>query len=273
MSFSSPKLLVTVQGSPLTELPNDLYIPVDYFEILLEQFEGPLDLLLYLIKKKNFDILNLPVGPITEQYLHYLEKFKRTRRELALEYLVMAAALIELKSRLLLPPVKKEGSDEEEIDPRAALIARLQAYEQCQKLSHHIDELPRVERDFFVFHRSFEQHPITYLCSQQQLYQALQNVLLKQARLEPHTLKRESFTVEQACEIVIAHLENGGISWHDWLRALPSHMRNKHYQITFFLAILELSKQYMAVLFQESCFGPILIMKSQETPYEHKLFS
>lgn len=273
MSSPSPKLLATVQGAPLTELPDDLYIPADYFEILLEQFEGPLDLLLYLIRKKNFDILNLPVGPITEQYLHYLEKFKKTRRELALEYLVMAATLIELKSRLLLPPIKKEGSDEEEIDPRAALIARLQAYEQCQKLSHHIDELPRIDRDFFTFNRSLEKQPITYICSKEQLYQALQDVLLKQERLEPHALQRESFTVEQACEIVMTHLENGGISWHDWLRTLPAHMRDKQYQITFFLAILELSKQYMTIIFQESCFGPILIMKSKETPYEHQLLS
>lgn len=273
MTSSPPNVLVTVQGAPLTELPDDLYIPADYFEILLEQFEGPLDLLLYLIRKKNFDILNLPIGPITEQYLHYLDKFKRTRRELALEYLVMAATLIELKSRLLLPPVKKHDDDEEDLDPRAALIARLQAYEECQRLSHHLDELPRVDRDFFTFHRTLEAQPITYLCSQHQLHQAMLAVLLKKERLEPHTLSREVFTLEQACEILLSELAHGGISWYDWLKTLPPHMRSKSYQISFFLGILELSKQYTTTIFQENCCGPLLIIKNKEKPYEPELLS
>lgn len=267
MAQSLP-LFVTVQGAPFTDIPGDLYIPPDYLEVLLDQFEGPLDLLLYLIRKKNFDLMNLPIGPITEQYLTYLEKFKKTRRDLALEYLVMAGTLIELKSRLLLPPPERVDGEEEEIDPRAQLIARLQAYEQCQRMSDHIDEQPRLDRDFFTFHRCLEKQAMRYRCDTTELHQAYQAVLIKKDRLEPHNLAREAFTLDEARDLLCEQLEMGAISWSDWLASQPPQRQHKRYQITFFLAMLELAKQYTAVILQENCFGPLLLMKAKEAPDE-----
>ena len=134
-----------VQGEALTELPKDLYIPPDALEVILEAFEGPLDLLLYLIKRQNLDILNIPVAQITAQYMKYVEIMKSLNLELAAEYLVMAALLGEIKSRSLLP--RQEDLEDDELDPRAELIRRLQEYERYKKAAEDIDELPRVGRD------------------------------------------------------------------------------------------------------------------------------
>ncbi len=135
-----------VQGAPMLTLPRDLYIPPDALEVFLDAFEGPLDLLLYLIKRQNLDILDIPIAEITEQYMEYVELMKDLRLELAAEYLVMAAMLAEIKSRMLLP---RPTEDEDEEDPRAELVRRLQEYERFKKAAVDLDELPRLERDVF----------------------------------------------------------------------------------------------------------------------------
>lgn len=139
--------LARVHGSPVHELPDDLYIPPDALEVFLETFEGPLDLLLYLIKRQNLDILDIPVATITRQYIEYIEMMNELRMELAAEYLVMAAVLAELKSRMLLP--RPEPGDDDEADPRAELVRRLQEYECFKKAAEDLDALPRCERDIF----------------------------------------------------------------------------------------------------------------------------
>ncbi|MEJ2523855.1 MAG: segregation/condensation protein A, partial [Gammaproteobacteria bacterium] len=136
-----------IEGEPITQIPHDLYIPPDALEVFLEAFEGPLDLLLYLIKRQNLDILNIPIAKITQQYMQYIEVMRELQLELAAEYLVMAAVLAEIKSRMLLPRPAKE--DEEEEDPRAELVRRLQEYERYKKAAEDIEELPRLERDIF----------------------------------------------------------------------------------------------------------------------------
>jgi segregation and condensation protein A len=136
-----------VQGEPLLILPQDLYIPPDALEVFLDAFEGPLDLLLYLIKRQNLDILDIPIAQITEQYMEYVELMKDMRLELAAEYLVMAAMLAEIKSRMLLP---RPPASEDEEDPRAELVRRLQEYERFKKAAQDLEELPRLERDFFT---------------------------------------------------------------------------------------------------------------------------
>ncbi|HEY0231642.1 MAG TPA: segregation/condensation protein A, partial [Dokdonella sp.] len=142
--------LAVVRGLPMLEIPQDLYIPPDALEVILEAFEGPLDLLLYLIRRQNLDILDIPIAEITRQYVDYIEMMNEMRLELAAEYLVMAAILAEIKSRLLLPrPPVEEGL---ELDPRAELVRRLQEYERFKKAAEDIDALPRLERDFGVAH-------------------------------------------------------------------------------------------------------------------------
>mgnify|MGYP001132862574 FL=1 len=142
-----PLPLAFIHGEALVEKPQDLFIPPDALEVILESFEGPLDLLLYLIRKQKFDILNLPIAPITEQYMAYVELMKEAKLDLATEYLVMAAILAEIKSRLLLP---KQTVEEDEEDPRAELVKRLQEYEVIKAAAEGLDALPRMERDVYI---------------------------------------------------------------------------------------------------------------------------
>ena len=147
-----------VQGAPLMALPQDLYIPPDALEVFLDSFEGPLDLLLYLIRRQNLDILEIPIADITDQYIEYVELMKEVRLELAAEYLVMAAMLAEIKSRMLLP---RPAEAEEEDDPRAELVRRLQEYERFKRAAVELDELPRLERDIYAVQA--EDSPPTFI--------------------------------------------------------------------------------------------------------------
>src|SRR5574340_789024 len=142
-----PAHVAKLYGEPLPELPKDLYIPPDALEVYLESFEGPLDLLLYLIRKANINILDIPMAPLTAQYLEYVEAMRVRNLELAAEYLLMAAVLVEIKSRMLLPRPPREGA-EEEADPRAELVRRLLEYEQMKRAAARVDALPRMERDY-----------------------------------------------------------------------------------------------------------------------------
>ena len=198
--------LAVVEGNPLTKLPADLYIPPDALEVFLETFQGPLDLLLYLIRRQNMDILNINVFRITTQYMEYIRIMKDMRFELAADYLVMAAMLAEIKSRCLLP--KHDSDDEEENDPRAELIRRLQQYEQFKTAAENLDELPRLERDIALpvpaspdFKRARKYPDVSF----DEMLFALRDVLKRSELFEHHQVEREklyhqiSFLILSAC--------------------------------------------------------------------------
>ena len=156
-TLDDKEVYARLYGEPLFAIPSDLYIPPQALEIILHSFEGPLDLLLYLIRKQNFDVLDIPMAQVTAQYLVYVDQLRQSNLELAGEYLLMAALLIEIKSRMLLP-VKKADTGEEVEDPRAELVRRLLAYEQMKQAAQELDQLPRLERDFWVAHAQADLH-------------------------------------------------------------------------------------------------------------------
>ncbi len=202
-----PLPLAFVRGEALIEKPQDLFIPPDALEVILEAFEGPLDLLLYLIKKQKFDIIDLPIAPITSQYMHYVELMKELNMELASEYLVMAAILAEIKSRLLLP---KQTVVEEEDDPRAELIRRLQEYEVIKQAAQSLDELPRLERDVFLaqaqypadFTKQIKQADVEL----QDLLSALQSVFKRSQAYEHHHIAKELLSTRERMTDILTKL-------------------------------------------------------------------
>ncbi|MEM7539973.1 MAG: segregation/condensation protein A [Pseudomonadota bacterium] len=193
-----------VQGVPVTEPPKDLYIPPDALAIFLEAFEGPLDLLLYLIRRQNLDILDIPVARITEQYMSYIDMMREMRFELAAEYLLMAAMLAEIKSRMLLPRPALE--DDEEEDPRAELVRRLQEYERYKKAAEDIEELPRMEREWFDVVVEFEppstveQHPDVTMDA---ILKAFRDVLQRAEMFADHQVQRELLSVRERMSTVL----------------------------------------------------------------------
>ena len=243
-----------VQGAPVTELPKDLYIPPEALEIFLEAFEGPLDLLLYLIKRQNLDILEIPIAEITEQYVEYVELMHDFQFELAAEYLVMAAMLAEIKSRMLLPRV--EALDDEEVDPRAELIRRLQEYERFKKAAMEIDELPRMGRDTFpvsidIDYTSPEDEPDI---SMKELMLALQNVMQRAAMFTRHHIERETLSVRERMSMVLEKINSDGFTR---FTALFNYAEGKSGVVVTFLAILELSKQRLLEIVQTETYGAI----------------
>ncbi|PKM21532.1 MAG: segregation/condensation protein A, partial [Gammaproteobacteria bacterium HGW-Gammaproteobacteria-14] len=198
-------------GKAITKLPDDLYIPPDALEVFLEAFEGPLDLLLYLIKRQNLDILDIPVAEITTQYMQYVELMKSLNFELAAEYLVMAAMLGEIKSRSLLPRPKTEEGDEEN-DPRAELIRRLQEYERFKKAAEDIDELPRLERDFWVGQAKrpdYSRERADPDVDLKELLLALKDVMHRADMFESHHVSREKLSTRERMSDVLERLRNG----------------------------------------------------------------
>src|SRR5579883_2202502 len=190
--------LAVVRGQPIVQMPQDLYIPPDALEVILEAFEGPLDLLLYLIRRQNLDILDIPVAEITRQYMEYIEVMRELRLELAAEYLVMAAILAEIKSRLLLPrPPAEEGAEE---DPRAELVRRLQEYERFKKAAEDIDALPRLERDIDVANAFVPDRQVVKLpppVDLREMLLALRDVLKRAELYGHHAVAREPLSVRQ----------------------------------------------------------------------------
>lgn len=244
-----------VYGQAYTKLPQDLYIPPDALEVILEAFEGPLDLLLYLIKRQNLDILDIPVSQITFQYMEYVELMKSLNLELAAEYLVMAALLGEIKSRMLLP--RQPGEEEEELDPRAELIRRLQEYERFKKAAEDMDQLPRVGREIHLgvadppeYERP-RLHPDVDL---REVLLALKDVLHRADMFESHHVTREKLSTRERMTQVLERLA------HD--RFVP-FVALFHYEegrlgvVVTFLAILELVKESLVELVQSEAFGPI----------------
>ena len=257
-----------VQGEPMTQLPLDLYIPPDALEVILEQFEGPLDLLLYLIRKQNLDILEINVADIVEQYLEYIDMMKAMQLEVAGEYLVMAAMLAEIKSRMLLPR-NNENGDEEEEDPRAELIRRLQEYERFKTAAENLDELPRLERDTWLPEVDAPEriqeriHPEVEM---KEIMLAFAAVLRRAERFEHHEIQREQLSTRERMTDVLERLKGGSFTT---FRSLFEPKEGKLGVVVTFLAILELVKESLIDIVQQDTFGTIHV-KTREAISPHR---
>ena len=258
-----------VQGQPMTQLPLDLYIPPDALEVILEQFEGPLDLLLYLIRKQNLDILEINVSDIVDQYLEYIDMMKAMQLEVAGEYLVMAAMLAEIKSRMLLPRNKEaEGEDEE--DPRAELIRRLQEYERFKTAAENLDELPRLERDTWLAEVDAPdriQERIHPEVEMKEFMLAFAAVLRRAERFEHHEIHREQLSTRERMTQVLDKLKGGSFTT---FRSLFEPKEGKLGVVVTFLAILELVKESLIDIIQQDTFGTIHV-KTRDTISPHRL--
>lgn len=249
--------LATVLGQPVLQIPQDLYIPPDALEVILDAFEGPLDLLLYLIRRQNLDILDIPVAEITRQYVDYIGAMRDMRFELAAEYLVMAAILAEIKSRMLLPrPPSEEGNEE---DPRADLVRRLQDYERFKQAAEDIDALPRMERDTspvsaFVPDRASVKLPPPVELKEMLL--ALHDVLKRAELFSGHAIKRDALSVRQRMTDVLTRLGDG--SFHRF-ESLFEPREGKLGVVVTFLSILELAKERLLEIVQETPLAAIYI--------------
>jgi segregation and condensation protein A len=244
-------------GEPLFKLPNDLYIPPDALEVFLEAFEGPLDLLLYLIRKQNFNILDIPLAQVTLQYLDYIEQIRKRNLELAADYLLMAAMLIEIKSRMLLPMKKVEG-DEETLDPRAELVRRLLEYEQMKLAAFELDTLPQVGRDFVRTQIYVDQTVVTRFPDVNVVdLQTAWNDLLRRAKLTArHTISREELSVREHMSSILRLLQSAKfVEFHELFdpsRGVPVIVVN-------FIALLELAKETLIEITQAEAFAPIYV--------------
>lgn len=246
-----------VAGEPVTELPQDLYIPPYALEVFLEAFEGPLDLLLYLIRRQNLDILDIPIAEITRQYVQYIEVMKELQLELAGEYLVMAAMLAEIKSRMLLP--KPETAEEEEADPRAELVRRLQEYERYKQAAERLDELPQLERDHYQLSAEMAERPVVTRLPDvtlRELLMAFRDVLHRAELLAHHHIRREPLSVRQRMSEVLVRLQDGG--FHEF-RSLFDPREGRTGVTVTFLSMLELLKETLIELVQAEAYAPIYV--------------
>jgi len=251
-----------VLGKAMTELPRDLYIPPQALEVFLEAFEGPLDLLLYLIRRQNLDILEIDVSEITAQYMRYVELMDAMQFELAAEYLLMAAVLAEIKSRMLLPRAASVEEDEE--DPRAQLIRRLQEYERFKKAAEDIEELPRLERDTWV--GSAEPPDLNRArpdpdVDMRELLVALSEVLRRADMFESHHIQREALSTRERMSEVLDKLS--GRQFVPFV-ALFSAKEGRLGVVVTFLAVLELIKEALVEVVQTENFGPIHVKARSE---------
>lgn len=246
-----------VQGQPYSQLPKDLYIPPDALEVFLEAFEGPLDLLLYLIRRQNMDILDIPIAEITKQYMAYIGMLDETQFELAAEYLVMAAILAEIKSRMLLPRLKSE--DEDEDDPRAELVRRLQEYERFKKAAQDIDDLPREGRDFFLAQAFMENRQVFQVPPDVDLHDmlvALRDVLSRADLFSHHQVQMEPLSVRERMTRIM-----------DLLRASPyleftqffTLKEGRRGVVVTFLALMELTRERLVDIVQNEPMGRIYV--------------
>ncbi|KRA51129.1 rifampin ADP-ribosyl transferase [Pseudoxanthomonas sp. Root65] len=249
--------LAVVHGQPVLQIPQDLYIPPDALEVILDAFEGPLDLLLYLIRRQNLDILDIPVAEITRQYVAYINVMQELRFELAAEYLLMAAILAEIKSRMLLPrPVSEEG---EEGDPRAELVRRLQEYERFKQAAEDLDALPRQDRDTTPVHADVPDRASVKLPPPVELKEmllALHDVLKRAELFTGHAIKREALSVRQRMGDVLTRLEDG--KFHRF-ESMFTPEEGKLGVLVTFLAMLELAKEQLLDIVQEAPLAPIYI--------------
>jgi len=249
--------LARLYGEPLFRLPHDLYIPPDALEVFLEAFEGPLDLLLYLIRKQNFNVLDIPMASVTRQYLEYVEQIRKRNLELAAEYLLMAAMLIEIKSRMLLPP-KKSADGAESEDPRAELVRRLLEYERMKLAAARLDALPVLGRDFQRAQVVIEQSiaPRFPDVNAADLRAAWADIL-KRARLnQHHKITREQLSVREYMSLLLKRLQGRRfVEFHE----LFDPTRGSAVIVVTFIAMLELSRERLLELTQAEAFAPIYV--------------
>jgi segregation and condensation protein A len=244
-------------GEPLWKLPTDLYIPPDALEIFLEAFEGPLDLLLYLIRKQNFNVLDIPMADVTAQYLGYVDQIRESNLELASEYLLMAAMLIEIKSRMLLP-VKKADTGEDAEDPRAELVRRLLEYEQMKLAAQRIDQLPQLGRDFlradvYIEQASTQRFPDVDM---NDLRSAWADVIKRAKLVQHHRISREELSVREHMSVILRRLQHARFmefsELFDPTRGVPVVVVN-------FIAMLELSRESLIEITQAEPYAPIYV--------------
>ncbi len=249
--------LAMVLGQPVLQMPQDLYIPPDALEVILEAFEGPLDLLLYLIRRQNLDILDIPVAEITRQYVEYIGVMQDLRFDLAAEYLVMAAMLAEIKSRMLLPrPPTEDGL---EVDPRAELVRRLQEYERFKKAAEDLDGLDRLDRDTHVVHAEVPERDSVKIpppVDLREMLLALRDVIKRAELFTHHAIKREVLSVRQRMGEVLSRLSDG--KFHAF-ESLFNVEEGKLGVVVSFLSILELAKERLLEIVQEEPMAPIYI--------------
>jgi len=249
--------LARLYGEPLFAMPSDLYIPPDALEVFLEAFEGPLDLLLYLIRKQNFNILDIPMAGVTRQYLSYVEEIRQRNLELAAEYLLMAAMLIEIKSRMLLPP-KKVAEGEEAEDPRAELVRRLLEYEQMKMASMQLNVIPQYGRDFLQAQVFIEQslQPRFPDVSMDELQMAWRDILKRANLVQHHKISREELSVREHMSIVLKHLQ--GRKFVEFEHLFDPSLGVPVLVVTF-IALLELAKETLIEITQAEAFAPIYV--------------
>jgi segregation and condensation protein A len=244
-----------VDGEPVTALPQDLYIPPYALQVFLEAFEGPLDLLLYLIRRQNIDILNIPIAEITKQYVQYIEVMQELQLELAGEYLLMAAMLAEIKSRMLLP--RPEAQEDEEDDPRAELVRRLQEYERFKKAAEDISDLPRLERDVFVATADAPERKVTTKMpdvSMKELLLAFHDVLKRAEMFSNLHMQREPLSVRQRMSEILARIKASAFT--EFAGLFDPEEGRMGVAVTF-IAILELLKDSVIEVVQSEQFAPL----------------
>ena len=248
-------------GESVTKLPQDLYIPPDALEVYLDSFQGPLDLLLYLIKKNNIDILHIPMANLTIQYMEYVEKMKQIKLELAADYLLMSAMLIEIKSRMLLPPI--DDANEEELDPRAELVKKLIEYELMKTAAQELGNIPQVGKDRWIAQGYFEKviEPKSFPdVSIEELFSAWKNVIKRAGQFETHKIDRSELSVREHMSIILKRLQD------DKLVLFESFFRKEkdpvQKLVVCFLAILELTKENLIKINQQESCSPIHIQRA-----------
>lgn len=247
----------TVKGQAIVDLPKDLYIPPDAMKVFLEAFEGPLDFLLYLIRKQNLDILDIPIAAVTKQYMEYIDLMQELTLELAAEYLVMAAILAEIKSRMLLPQVTDSENPEE--DPRAELVRRLQEYERFKQAAEDLDKLPRMERDTFLVNGDSSlievEKPLPQV-NMKELLLALADVMQRVELNAKHHIRMDTLSVREKMTLILTHIQD---KEHISFTQLFNIEEGRLGVVVTFLAMLELLKQSMIEFVQSAAFAPIYL--------------
>ena len=244
-----------VNGEPISQLPRDLYIPPQALEVFLEAFEGPLDLLLYLIRRQNLDILDIPLAEITRQYMQYIELMQDLQLELAGEYLVMAATLAEIKSRMLLP--RPQLTEEGELDPRAELVRRLQEYERFKRAAEGLDALPRLERDLWPASAPLKERQVVRSLPQvtlQEMLLAFKDVVVRAQMFAHHHIQRERLSVGERMSEILARLGAGGFL--PFLELFSPAEGRMGVTVTF-VAILELMREGLIDVVQTEAYAPL----------------